>query len=1091
MQRSSWIDRVASLLFVLTVALLIPAGLRAQELVGSIIGTVTDPSGAPIAGAKVEARNVATQVARSITTNATGDFEAASLMPGNYNVTAQTSGFETKVVQNVTLTEGARLRINVQLKVGQVSTMVSVMATPVPMETDTPRINEDLTAKQILDLPYNQADSADYLSRFVPGTAPAESGVFSGIGMDNVGIGTNYDGFSNTNTNNGFGTSMNSLDAVDSISYNEANQTAELPFPSTLTMITKSGGPHFHGSAFEYMGKPDWNARNFFATTAPTGPMSHRFGGTFSGPIIKDRLFFFADVQYQRMISPTTINQVVPTDKVRQGDLSGLTQAHDPITGVNFVNNQVPVNATAKAILNFYYPEATVPTNANFGFYNVTYNGTALIQNYNIRTDWRMTDKQNMTVRFQRAWSTTTSYGNNLSWGPLTSLGPHWDVSVAHTYAISAHLVNDLRGDFDTAPGHSTTNLKGADIVNTTLGLLGYPANVISNSIPAIPTFSITNLGSFGSPRLTYRWDTYGAIMDTLTYIRGRNTFKGGFYFRPIKKTQPAVGNNLQTLYGTASFTGKFTGYGIADFLEGLPATSSDYGRYDLLQTRANQIQWFIQDDIRVNKNFTLNVGLRWESAELRHEVSKGEVSAFDYQTGKVIVPGQAQFNLLPANVQASVPVEFASAAGLPPDTLNNDHSFRWLPRVGFAYRPFGDTKTVVRVGYGLYKYEIGTAPVGGAYSAQQTFTNSITAGVPLMQLPTLFPASGGTAAIKAGSYSPGTVGSILNTHSLRAYVQEWNVTLERMITPNTSLRLSYIGNQQTHLPIVIDFNTPPASTVAFTQARRPYPFYSDIYSIEWEGNDSLNGFTAVVERRLSKGLVFDFTYMLQHYIGQAYGSDGTLDGLTAGTISQGWAGLNPYDLSHDRGNIPYVPRNRGFLTFVYELPFGRGRSFGRNISRPTDAVLGGWELSGVTTLSSGNYFWPFFSGPDPANTNQFIGKVNQVADWHLSNRTNTQWFNTAAFGLPASGTYGNVSPNLMEGPSRWDHDMGIYKDFKIGENKTIRVEGTFINIFNHPNFGLPASNISSPTTFGKITSTNNVEGGGGRTTQIGVHFRF
>jgi hypothetical protein len=1045
-------------------------------------------------GAQVEVKNVATQVTRSVATNEAGYFEAASLMPGFYNVTVRAPGFASKVVENASLAFGARLRVDVHLAVGQVSTQINVLATAEPIEADTARINEGLSAKLALDLPYNSADSLLSLARFVPGTAPAESGVFSGVGLDNTGIGTNVDGVANTNSNNGLGTSMNSLDAVESVSYVEVNQSAELAFPSTLSLISKSGGPKFHGSLWEYMGKPDWNARNFFASTAPFGPMSHRFGGTLGGPIKKDRLFFFVDIQYQRNVSPGQIRLVVPTDKVRGGDLSGLAQARVPGSTTNYPGNVVPVSATSTKVLNFYYPKPTIPIDQNFGYYNATYNTTALQQNYNFRLDYRVTDKQNMTMRYQRQWSTTTdgSVPLNLAWGHTTSYGPHYQISASHTYVISPQFVNDFRGAFDTSPGHSTAPFMGADIVNSTLGLTGYPPNLVSNDIPAIPTFNITGLGTFSSPRLTFRWDTFGSLVDTVTVIRGKHTFKAGVYFRAIKKTQPAVGNNLQKLYGSASFTGKFSGNAIADFLLGIPATSTNYSRYDLLQTRANQWHWFAQDDIRLNAKLTLNVGVRWQSSEMRHEASKNELSGFDLRTGKVIIPTPVQFALLPPAVQASVPVEYADAAGLPPDTLANDHSLRWFPRVGLAYRPFGNTNTVIRTGYGIYKYEIATGPIGGAYSAEQTFTNSVTNGAPLYQFPAMFPSSGGTAtSIAPGSYSPAPVGSLIDPDARRAYVQEWNATVARMMTPNTSLRVSYIGSKQTHLPILINFNTPRASTLPFTQSRRPYPFYSDIIQIQWMGDASLNGLTTTLSRRFSKGLVFDVTYMLQHFVGNAYGSDGTLDGLSAGTIHQGWAGLNPYDLSNDQGNIPWVPRNRFFATYVYELPYGRGRSFGRDIPRWLDALVGGWQVSGVTVVSSGTFFSPYFSGPDPANTNQFLGKVNAVSDWHVSKSTLQQWFNPAAFALPASGTYGTFVPNSMVGPSRWSQDAGIYKEVSLGEGKAIRVEGTFVNVFNHPNFANPNANLSQPSTFGKITATQNVEGGGGRTTQIGFRFRF
>lgn len=1069
----------------LTLSMLVIATPRgfSQQFTGAILGTVADPSQSAVANAEVRVRNTATQVERTATTGSDGSFDIVSLLPGEYEVVVSAKGFQTKVVENVTLSFGARKRVDVSLALGDVSTRVNVSAASQTIETESPRINQTITDKKVLDMPYNQLSTLN-LGRYFPGTYAA-SGNFewTAAGMGNTQTNQTYDGITVNNTNGGLSGGFNfspSLDAVQEVSYTVMNQTAEGAFATTYAVTSKSGGPEYHGSLWWYLSNNAWNARNFFARTAPVGRANHRFGGTLGGPIRKNRTFFFADIQSEINRIVRQYNDLVPADKVRRGDLSGLAAIRDPFTSAPVPNNIIPASqipAVTGRILDFYYQKPNVARDANFGFFNETVDRRTVLQSYSARIDHVITSKQNLaaTVRAARYNDYNNLNPPNPAWGEIVRPGPAALVSASHNWTISPSLFNEARFGWNQFWDESSGDLKGADTVRQ-LGLTGYPSAL--PNVATVPALSITGIASFAAPRVPVRSDPVYNFSDSLSWVRGSHTFKAGFLVRRMGLDQQRP--EAQGLFGSAAFTGAWTGgsIGIADFLYGLPRTSTYLGRVDDLQRRITQAHWFVQDEYRVSRKLTLSMGLRFERNPESEEKFRNLTFLLDRPSGAIVVPGDEQLQAIAPTVRATIPFRLARDAGYDPDRLIGQNNKLWYPRIGLAYRPFGDTATVLRAGYGLYANDNSNlfSPIEGPYTNTQTFDNTVTTNGALFRLPAMFPAGFATQPI-----APGSLAITSQERNRRTpYVQQWNLTLERQITQSTTARVSYLGTKANRLPFTYNLNQAPASTQPFDRLRTPYPLYRTISYPEFRANQVFHGMTAVLSRRFSQGLLFDFSYMWARDLSDAF-------------TYFGGNNQDRFDFRADRGNSPYTPRQRFTAQFIWQVPVGKGRMFGGQMHRGLDALVGGWQMSGFTAIQTGAFFTPTFSGRDTSNTLRFGGRADVVGDWKIpeGQRTIERWFNPDAFAIPANGRFGNAGPFSMEGPGRWSQDLGVYKEVELfGEGRMFRVEGTFINVFNHPNFATPVADITSPAR-GAITATNNLEGGGGRTVQVGLRYRF
>ncbi|MBC8167711.1 MAG: carboxypeptidase regulatory-like domain-containing protein [Bryobacteraceae bacterium] len=1060
--------------------LVLAVGMAGQQLTGSILGAVTDPANAGVVRARVVVRNTATQAQREVLTDEAGNYETAGLFPGTYSLSISSTGFQTNVVSNVELLFGSRRRVDVQLLVGEVATVVNVSGAAALIESESSRVAEALTEKQVLDLPYNNLSTLN-LARFIPGTYPSSGNFeYSAAGLGNTMINQTFDGLVNNNTNGGLNGGYNfspSLDAVQEVSYTLLNQSAENPFATTIAVVTKSGGPEFHGSLWWYLTNNSWNSRNFFAATAPTGKMNHRYGGTLGGPIVKNRTFFFADVQQERNQVLRQFNDLVPTAKVRRGDLSGLAPVQDPLTGQPFPGNLIPasrLNPVAQRVLDFYYQQPNIPRDANFGFFNQTGEYPTVLQHYSFRVDHILANNQNLAIQLRRQLFDDQSNlaAPNPAWGTIIRKNPTWLVSASHIWTASPSLVLDSRFGWNQFWDESSGDLNGATLVRD-LGLQGYRATL--PEVATVPQFNVTGITSFTSPRVPIRTDPVYNFSSAATWIRGAHTLKAGALTRWLGLYQQRP--EIQTLFGSASFTGAYTGLGVGDLLLGLPRTSTTLGRVDNLNRKITQWHWFVQDDYRVNQNLTLNFGLRFESNPAPREKTGNLTFIFDRATGSIVVPGTEQLDAIAPSIRATTPFRLAEAAGYNPASLIGQRNWLWYPRIGAAWRPFRSSGTVLRAGYGIYANDNSNlfSPIEGPYTNNLTFDNAVSPQGALFALPRLFP-DVGTAAI-----APGTLNFTTQERLRRTpYVQEWNGTIEQRLPEEMTFRISYSGAKSTRLPFSYNLNQPPASAQAFEQSRRPFPLYRNITIAEFRGNAVFHGVTLVLSRRFSRGLLFDLSYMFSRELSDAF-------------TYFGGNSEDRYNFSRDRGNNPYTPRQRFTASFIWQIPVGRGRALGRSINRVTDAVVGGWQMSGFTTVQTGTFFTPTFSGVDPTNTLRFGGRADVVGEWQTPSdeRTLGRWFNRGALAIPASGRFGNAGPFSMEGPSRWSQDLGVYKEISLfGEKRFFRVEGTFINIFNHPNFANPIADITNPLA-GAITSTNNIEGGGGRTVQVGLRYRF
>jgi hypothetical protein len=332
-----------------------------------------------------------------------------------------------------------------------------------------------------------------------------------------------------------------------------------------------------------------------------------------------------------------------------------------------------------------------------------------------------------------------------------------------------------------------------------------------------------------------------------------------------------------------------------------------------------------------------------------------------------------------------------------------------------------------------------------------------------------------------------GTLGSVditaIHPRLVNPFVQHWNLTVEREIVANLGLRLSYIGTRATQLVYGRNINKPPASTQPFAQSRRPYPLYRNITMYENGGSQIYNSFTAEVQRRFSRGLSFQAAWTWAKNL-----TDADEVGITEGgpTIE------DTYNRRRERGNAQFTPRHRFVSNAIWQLPFGKGRTW-MNSGGPLDWVFGGWQLSAVYNAQTGEYFTPTFSGPDPSNTQTFGGIPDRIGSGELpaGERSIRRWFDATAFRVPAAGSFGNSGWNILAGPGRHAANLGVFKTFQPTERVAVRVQATFTNAFNHPNFGAPNTNISAPASAGTITGVQTRDSGGPRQGLLAIFLTF
>jgi hypothetical protein len=1112
----------------------------AQSTFGVVVGTVRDGSGAIISGASVRLTNLGENTSRDAKTSGEGDYEFQNVKPGSYSITVNHAGFRTFRMTGLTLVARQTLRVDAGMAVGEVTETVDVEANAGVIATDSAAISESLNSLTVVNLPSNVragGNTTPYnLIATLPGVQPDNGNSFSIQGGLPAQTETSVDGISVTNVT---GNSPNrnlfpSVESIGEIRVQGVGNTAEYGAPGDITTTSKSGTNQFHGAGFWYLQNRAFDARSFGQTTLPA-KIGNTFGGTIGGPVWlpkvyngRNRTFFYFTWESFRFPRQTTIQNSVPTQAMRDGDFNqeGVT-VRDPFTGAPFPGNRIPaasINSVAKAIIPFY-PLPNAGPGVRSSSANFIDNRSAKITSnqYDVRIDHQFSPRHAIFGRYTQKWNPSDS-PNNLLLPADTGYSDHQQAVVSYTWTVRPNLLNEFRGGISYAPSGASFPFDGLKFTNS-LNLQDIQRDIFFNALPA---FSISNLTAFakGRPGQGASWNTQ--FIDNVTWLHGRHTIKAGFDLRKLR-AQTNLGFTTGDNYGDYNFTGNFSGAPWADFLLGVPASTQIAVVVSDNDGRATHFKTFVQDTFRASAKLTIDFGVRWEFHPGYHDAGLN-IANFDRtvpRTGQVIIPTDPQalklvapatllaVNACPApaiNGIPCTPFVTASAAGLP-EGLRKNYYKQFLPRLGFAYRL--DNKTTVRGNFGVYDMillgSVFFSLTGTVQSDVRSFNNVGADGKPIFVLPQTRTPDSGIRAGAVGTFQFRTANQI-DFHP--PYMMQCGLSVDRQITSNMGLRLSYIANRGVQLPWAPDLNQPQSSTTFYSQrpaTDRPFPLWDLIYSRDSGANSIYNSFQVELNRRFSGGLSFTTAYTLAKNLADNAGPNPS---SFAGETGGGRV-TNSLDRRGDRGDVYATRRHRSITTLVYEIPVGRRRHFLSGMSRAADAVVGGWSISSIVTLQSGPYLTPTMSGGDPSGTNapnRGTQRPDRIGEGSISNPTAAMWLDRNAFVCPGRtaganqfncsigvvagrdpaplGRFGNSGVGIIEGPGSFSWNAGVSKRFALNERAGVKLEGTFTNVTNHVNLGDPQLNITN-NSFGSITSARGGEFGGGRTGQVSLRVEF
>lgn len=1041
------------------------AALFGQGNTGSIVGTLTDPSSAVVAGAKVIVTNTGTGVKTESTSDSQGSYVFNFLSPGTYRVETEVAGFKKFARSGVALETGRQLRIDVTLETGAVTETVNVNATTPLLETETGTLSGTIENRQVISLPTLGRNPQDY-RLLVPGVVLNRDGnsVTQGglVRKDPYYI----DG-AHSSSHVWSGNPVNpNPDVIQEFKIVTNSFSAEFGETSGSVMqsTTKSGTNQIHGSLFEFFRNDKLNAGNYYTHSRPI-LRQNQYGGTIGGPVVKNKTFFFGDMQFTTQRGTSAFNNLtVPTQAFRNGDFSTLANAggvpipiFDPATTsgpnnqrVAFPGNVIPAARISPAAKNVQalYPLPQVNTN----FANYTNFGSVKNDNveYDIKVDHNFSDSDKFFARYSgrktdstpaNAFPGTQAGGRNpgqLGFGATKNHSRQ--VVVNYVKIFSPRVTNDMHlGWFQTYPKRTVAGY--GEVSTNSLGILGLPNG---NDKLGTPDFQFTNYAPLGSSgdTLFFELQDSKSLVNVTSWVLSKHTIKFGGEARLIRtdNLQPNPGTtvwNFQPIFtnqvGVAN-----SGWDYASFLLGMPRTFGYRIFPGFFQSRSSVYALFVQDDYRVNRKLTLNLGLRWDAPLWYHE-AQDRSGVFDLNKGQYQQFGQNGFRRTPW-----------------PNDLNN-----FGPRLGFAYN--AADKTVIRGGFGLFS--VGTMSSGAfgfmlsdpifadADAGRYNTIDQITPRTSLDRIPY-------EPADKLGRNALAV--TVFPDDNPTSYFLQWNMNVQRQVG-GFMFEAGYAGSKGSHLHYgAYNLNAIPVSLAPQAQGRRIAPFVrypqypNGVTSSSWIGSSSYHSLQLKSERRFSKGLSYVAAFTFAKLINT--GENGYRDPLGNRNLDRG--------ISLD--SSPY----RFTLAPVYELPFGRGRQFDiRN--RALDALAGGWEVTAIATIQAG---FPLNPGNsiDTCNCGSAVyPNVNGNPNLDKGQRTVNKWFDTTVFSSPAQWTIGNAGRGIIWGPGQKNLDFTVSKYFNFSEKVRLQYRLEAYNLSNSPYFANPNVTVGAGT-FGRITAVSN-----------------
>lgn len=1033
-------------------------GLSAQSPTASVIGRVSDATGAVIPGISVKVTNLDTNQTYPGTTNSAGDYTVPFLHPGRYGMEAGGAGFQTFKHAGFVLVLDQELRVDIRLQVGAVSDSVTVTDTPVALNTESGARGDVTLNAEVTEMPLNGRNFSD-LAYLTGGVVPAGEGgdgqfAVNGARADNVSL--MLDGMNNTQRRNTGPMVSPPLEGIQEFKMITSGFSAEYGrfAGGVMSLVTKSGTNRFRGSLYEFLRNDALDARNFFDATR-SKLRQNQFGSTVSGPVWiprlykgRDRTFFVVSWESLRVRGASTYRGVVPQPAMLQGDFAKALDAFarpakilDPLAGnTQFPANLIPVSRLDPVAqkIGAYYPAPNVLGNVNnyLGQANST-NGN---NKYNAKIDHTLTPRDRISlngawgytsnlVPFQSQRSPVAIFATtNDTFGVLTG--------VRYQHTFTPFLFNEASASFSRTTLNQTSIDSGPDWA-AGVGFTGATKNPLDMGLPYISVSGYIDLGqAYDLPKI-WSYNNYH-YSDALTWIRGRHNFKfGGDFLR-----YQYFNKYYSDLRGRLTFLGRFTTDPMADFVLGYAQTSRrllDVGRAYLLDSNYSL---FAQDDFKVARGLTLNLGLRYEL--MKQPIEKyGAMSVFVPDLGKIVIAGTGGLSNFDALIQQSgLPqsIAMASAVGLPRTIIHTNYG-NLAPRFGFAWRPSGGGRTVIRGGYGIFYgtdslYRYSGMSQTYPFVVTQTFTAS-SSNPRLLTLSNAFPAS---IARTTGVNSPSGGQPV---HNPTQYLQTWNLTIERELPAGFVLELAHAGSKGTHLPRYYDINQQlldPSLRVNGVFPR-PFPAFSTINQISNVSNSIYNSGSVMVRRTLNREMFLRMAYVYAKSIDQSSN--------TGGTIAAGFpTAQDSRNLRGERGRSDFDTGHAFSASFIYQQKFAN------------HLLLRNWQLAGTATAYTGPPITPKVANYDV--TTGGAARPDRLAKGTLDDPTPDRWFDRPAFPVVPTGAYhfGGSGRNIIDGPGTSALNLSLSRRFRLSESRAVQFRWESFNVVNRANFNLPQTQV-------------------------------
>jgi hypothetical protein len=1044
---------------------------KAQGTTAQIFGKVADQTGAAIPNATIDVQNTETGLGRTVTSSATGEYVIPSLPIGSYSLKAVATGFKTYSQSGIGLEGGQQARLDVTLQIGSTTETVQVSSEAVQVDTGSATLRTEVDSTQIKELPLNTRNTLQLLT-LVPGVGNAST---SGAASNSLPAAV-------TNQRSGPLLTVNGSRVNGSeISFDGAilvtalyNRPANLPNPDSIgefslitnnagaeyghasggafVAISKSGTNTFHGSAWEFFRNDALNARNWFAPAPAAKPIlkQNQFGVAFGGPVLKNKVFFYATYEGLRIHQVALQNFPTLTPAERTGDFSAI--AHpltDPSTGQPYKNNQIPQSEwdpLSVGFMNTYIPVASATT----GLYSGQWVAPITGDQFTGRADYKVTKHDLAYVRFFRMNDTTPTYtGTNVSYVNFSQLNQ--GITVRDTHTFTANLI----GDFGYSDTNITTNGVGQGKLLSPQAMGGLYSTQGFNISPQV---LLAGAGIFSSGYSDYENTALKQIDAKVSWIRGKHLWQFGYL-----GLHEAEDLNWPSTFtsGYAKFVGAFTGNALADYLIGRPISWQQNVPYTGSE-KAMSHSIYAQDDIKLTSRLTVNLGLRYDLMLPWQEANLNSTTVtFNPNYKSVRIPS------------APPGLGFPGDSGIPNGLIFTDKS-DFAPRVGFAYDIFGDGKTAVRGGYGIFYNAPGAISLANGIEAPpfqpqlsftpNTFSNPYAGTGITNPFPYTYNASNPLFPFPSQFYAP-------EPHIKNAFIQQFNLNVQHEFPKDFLVQVAYVGALGDRLWYGYQANAAPYSaggSAANAQQRRPFEpqYYAGITKISDIGYSNYNSLQFTARKRFSAGYTMQLAYTFAKSLDT--GSYADADGSTE---------QDPYNLllpEYARSDFNQTHLLR--LNGVWNLPQFENLGFVRY-------AIGGWGVSGIVNYSSGT---PFSVTTGAAAT--WLGAGRGIGNLRLNrvhnpcagcgsrdSWTRTGYFDPTAYVTPPTGTFGNSGRNSLIGPSYFDADASLVKNFPFlkREGSNIQFRADVFNLFNNVAFDNPQA-ANSTSVFGKITSAEN-----------------